>query len=169
MNHAFFLFYNFFPLTLNRFILGMKYKRSPQIRPLFKIKNKAAINFTFDLHCIARAALFVIPYCRLILGHCLASYHCIKTCVYMCISDMFSYGSLVLNDSCIQCSILNRQNKIICMLRDSLLLLALSWCTYISINHKQFIMLNKSVCILKMGFLYQKEIHLQTAQLLPIW
>ena len=36
---------------------------SPQIRLLYGIKSKAAINLTFNLHCKAIAAFSFIPIC----------------------------------------------------------------------------------------------------------
>ena len=42
----------------------------PQIRLLYGIKNKAAISLPYNLHCIATAALFFIPYSCPIWRHC---------------------------------------------------------------------------------------------------
>ena len=46
-----------------------KSRHSPQIRRPYEIRNKAAINLTFDFKS-GKAALYFIPYCRLIWGHC---------------------------------------------------------------------------------------------------
>ena len=45
----------------------------PQIGQLYGIKTKAAIRFTFDLHCKTIAALFCIPY-RILLFENIARY-----------------------------------------------------------------------------------------------
>ena len=48
----------------------------PQIRQLSGIKSKAAISLSFNLHCKAIPALFFIPDCLPIWGHCLVL--CVK-------------------------------------------------------------------------------------------
>ena len=47
-----------------------------QIWLLYRIKNKAAISLTFNLHCKAIAALFFIPYSHPIWGHSLPRIKC---------------------------------------------------------------------------------------------
>ena len=49
----------------------------PQIRLLYGIKSKAAISLPFNLHHKSIAALFFIPYCCPIWGHCLIIIHTI--------------------------------------------------------------------------------------------